>query len=154
MFPRQGSTLWRSFPDNPDEIYLIKHYIHSETTDYKGVVCLTFDKDYFHTLLGEHDFSSIIYDENGYLLYCSEDLRSSLHGEDDSVRDQYLISSTSVGKRGWTLEALVNRSTILARTKSLAGILLIVELVVLIGVIFVIAYLFREIGRASCRERV
>jgi len=143
MFPRQGSTLWRSFPDNPDEIYLIKHYIHSETTDYKGVVCLTFDKDYFHTLLGEHDFSSIIYDENGYLLYCSEDLRSSLHGEDDSVRDQYLISSTSVGKRGWTLEALVNRSTILARTKSLAGILLIVELVVLIGVIFVIAYLFR-----------
>ena len=138
MFPRQGSTLWRSFPDNPDEIYLIKHYIHSETTDYKGVVCLT-----FHTLLGEHDFSSIIYDENGYLLYCSEDLRSSLHGEDDSVRDQYLISSTSVGKRGWTLEALVNRSTILARTKSLAGILLIVELVVLIGVIFVIAYLFR-----------
>lgn len=143
MFPRQGSTLWRSFPDNPDEIYLIKHYIHSETTDYKGVVCLTFDKDYFHTLLGEHDFSSIIYDENGYLLYCSEDLRSSLHSEDDSVRDQYLISSTSVGKRGWTLEALVNRSTILARTKSLAGILLIVELVVLIGVIFVIAYLFR-----------
>ena len=63
--------------------------------------------------------------------------------KDNSVRDQYLISSTSVGKRGWTLEALVNKSTILARTKSLASILLIVELVVLIGVIAMIAYLFR-----------
>lgn len=143
MFPRQGSTLWRSFPDNPDEIYLIKHYINSETTDYKGIVCLTFDKDYFHTLLGEHDFSSIIYDEKGYLLYCSEDLRYAMQCKDNSVRDQYLISSTSVGKRGWTLEALVNKSTILARTKSLASILLIVELVVLIGVIAMIAYLFR-----------
>lgn len=143
MFPRQGSTLWRSFPDNPDEIYLIKHYIHSETTDFKGIVCLTFDKDYFHTLLGDHDFSSIIYDEEGRLLYCSEDLRSALLSNDDSVRDQYLISSTPVGKRGWRLEALVNRSTIMDRTKSLAGILLIVELVVLIGVILMITYLFR-----------
>ena len=143
MFPRQGSTLWRSFPDRPDEIYLIKHYIHSETTDYKGIVCLTFDKDYFHTLLGDHDFSSIIYDENDCLLYCSEELRHSLHSESESVREQYLISSTSVGKRGWTLEALVNKSTILARTKSLAGILLIVELVVLIGVILMITYLLR-----------
>lgn len=143
MFPRQGSTLWRSFPDNPDEIYLIKHYIHSETTDFKGIVCLTFDKDYFHTLLGDHDFSSIIYDEEGRLLYCSEDLRNVLLSNDDSVRDQYLISSTPVGKRGWRLEALVNKSTIMDRTKSLAGILLIVELVVLIGVILMITYLFR-----------
>ena len=79
MFPRQGSTLWRSFPDNPDEIYLIKHYINSETTDYKGIVCLTFDKDYFHTLLGEHDFSSIIYDEKGYLRSEQRDVRKLFH---------------------------------------------------------------------------
>ena len=71
-----GQHFVEKLSDNPDEIYLIKHYINSETTDYKGIVCLTFDKDYFHTLLGEHDFSSIIYDEKGYLLYCSEDLNT------------------------------------------------------------------------------
>jgi Predicted signal transduction protein with a C-terminal ATPase domain len=143
LFPRQASALWRCYEDEPDEIYLIKRYIDSESTDYKGIICLTFDKSYLQTLLGDHDFSSVIYDENGNLLYCSEELRQTRIWEKEAVRKQYMISSTTVGRKGWRLEALVNKDTILVRMKSLINTLLLLELIVLAGVILVITYLFK-----------
>lgn len=97
--------------------------------------------------MGDHDFSSVIYDEKGNLLYCSEELRKTQIWENEAVREQYMISSTTVGRKGWKLEALVNKDTIMVRMRSLIHTLLLIELVVLAVIILLITYLFRGMLR-------
>lgn len=144
MFPRQGSSLWRSFPEQPDEIYLIKHYIDSKSTDYKGIVCLTFDRNYLKALLGEHEFSSVIYDETGALLYCSEDLTGIQSDQEEELREQYLVTSTTVGRKGWKLMALVDRELIMTRIRSMTRTLITLELIILIAAVLTSTYLFQR----------
>ena len=38
LFQSRGSTTWRSFPDQPEEIYIIKSYIDPADMDYKGIL--------------------------------------------------------------------------------------------------------------------
>lgn len=146
-FSKLGSSKWRSYEDNPEEIYLIKNYIDPDSTDYKGVICVTFTRNYFETLLGKHDFASVIYDENNNLLYCSDELRDKEIGKSDSRDDQYMTARTAVRGKGWTLEALVNRNTVIERVQKLIATLLLCELPIFAGMLVVIVMISRGMLR-------
>lgn len=147
MFPRQGATVWRSYPENPEEIYLIKHYISSTSTDYKGIVCLTFDKNYLLDLLGEHTFASVIYDETGSLLYRSSELRDIPLWENQDVTDRYLTVTTTVKKKNWKLMALSDKNSILERTMAITRTLTAVDTLILLVAVLVTTRLLQGMLR-------
>ena len=109
LFQSRGSTTWRSFPDQPEEIYIIKSYIDPADMDYKGILCLTIERELFRTLIGEHKFDSIIYDEKGGLLYDSREREGTASPAGEENWEEYLRVENPIRRRKgeWRLTALI-----------------------------------------------
>ncbi len=139
LFQSRGSTVWRSFPDSPQEIYIIKSYVDPVDMNYKGIVCLTIEREVFQSLLGEHKFDSIIYDEHGSLLYDSRNPEENISSNLDEW-DEYLSTETTVRrKRGeWKLVGLIAKKEAFGEISALFKMLAAIEAVVFIVMIYIV----------------
>lgn len=140
LFQSRGSTIWRRFPDRPDEIYMIKSYVDPTDMDYKGVLCLTIEKDMFRSLLGEHKFDSIIYDEHGSVLYDSRKMDGSLASGEEETWDEYLSTESTIRRRRgeWRLIALIAKREAFGEITTLFKMLTAVETVVFMIMIYIV----------------
>lgn len=140
LFQSRGSTAWRSFPDSPNEIYIIKSYVDPTDMDYKGIICLTIEKEMFRALLGEHKFDSIIYDEHGSLLYDSRKPKVNISYENDEEWNEYLSAETTIKRRKgeWRLAALISKNEVFGEIFVLFKMLTAVEAVVFIVMIYIV----------------
>lgn len=136
MFPARGCTIWRSFDDCPDEVYIIKSYIDPGSLEYCGIICLTIDQEYFKSLLGEHNFEIAIYDERGQFLFCSTG-RTVLSELENT--NEYLSSDTTVRRnRGnWKMLSYISKEFVLRDLMQLMIMLFLIE--ILLGVLVVFA---------------
>lgn len=140
LFQSRGSTTWRSYPDRPDEIYIIKSYVDPIDMDYKGILCLTIEKDAFRALLGEHKFDSIIYDEHGGLLYDSREPDEIPDAGQGETWDEYLRVENKIRRRKgeWRLVALIAKSEAFGEIAALFKMLTAVEAVVFLIMIYIV----------------
>ena len=136
MFPARGCTIWRSYADASDEIYILKSYIDPFSLEYCGIVCLTIDREYFHVLLGEHNFDIAILDENGDPLFCSTGTAAHYAVE---TSEKYLCSDTSIRRsRGnWKMISFISREVVFRDLIRLIRMLVFAEL--LLGIVIVFA---------------
>lgn len=141
LFQGRGSTVWRSFPDMPEEIYIIKSYVDPVDMDYKGIICLTIDRSLFQSLLGEHNFDSIIYDEHGRLLYDSrEGVRAQTLAAEAGEWDGYLSVETSIKQRKgeWRLIGLIAKSEAFGEISALFKMLTTVEAIIFVVMVYIV----------------
>lgn len=137
LFQGRGSTAWRSYPDKPDEIYIIKSYVDPADMDYKGIICLTIDRELFQSLLGEHNFESIIYDEQGNLLY---DSRGDLSKDGSKEWEEYLSVETTIRRRRgeWRLVGLIAKSEAFSEIIALFRMLIAVEAWIFVVMVYIV----------------
>lgn len=140
LLPARGSTVWRHYQDTPDEIYVIKSYVDPSDMQYKGIICLAVEVDFFESLLGEHDFASIIYDEQGNLLHCAKELRAKQLLDEEDKWNDYLVTETQINKRRgeWRLVGLIAKSEAFREMENLLRMLIIVEVVIFVIMIYVV----------------
>lgn len=134
IFSVRGSTRWRRYEDEPEEMYIVKSYVDSFSLDYCGILCLTVEKKYFKELLGDHNFDTVIYDENGSPLFCStaEDMFYELDEK------EYLWSETEISRnRGtWKMVSYISREAAFHDLVGLIRMLFLTD--VALGIIMVI----------------
>lgn len=137
LFPARGCTIWRSYSDTPDELYMIKSYIDPMTLDYYGIVCLTIDSSHFKELLGEYNFDIALYDENQNFLFCSSKAasRSELENQND-----YLSVSTPIRRsRGdWSMISYISRKVAFRDLDALIRMLILTEILLGVVVVFIV----------------
>lgn len=137
LFPAKGCTIWRSFEDEPDEIYIIKSYVNPVSLDYCGILCLTISHDHFRSLLGDHNFDTTIFDEKGNPLFCSVEkpLRSQL----DDLKE-YLSTQTTIQRvRGqWTMISSISRAVAFRDLSALLHMLILTEVILGLFVVLVV----------------
>lgn len=136
LFPAKGCTLWRSYPDSPDDIYIIKSYVDPVSLQYCGIICLSISKQHLRELLGEYNFGIVIYDEQGQLLY--HDMKTELEQCEDSK--QYFRTETSIYRRrgSWKLVSCISKREAFQDLFRLMYMLLLVELLLEIIIIYIV----------------
>lgn len=134
LFPARGYTIWRSCTDYPDEIYIIKSYVDSVSLKYCGIVCITIDREYFSSLLGEHYFDIDIYDEENSFLFSSTGKRVIHKMETEK---EHLHSETRIDRsRGdWKMISYISRKIAFRDLSAVMRMLILTEL--LLGVVVV-----------------
>ena len=140
LFQSRGSTTWRSFPDQPEEIYIIKSYIDPADMDYKGILCLTIERELFRTLIGEHKFDSIIYDEKGGLLYDSREREGTASPAGEENWEEYLRVENPIRRRKgeWRLTALIAKQEAFGEIAALFKMLTAAEAGVFIVMVYIV----------------
>lgn len=136
LFPARGCTLWRCYPDAPDEICIIKSYIDPVSLQDCGIVCLTIDREHLGTLLGEYNFDIRIEEEEGGPLYGSRKTTWTV-GEDSG---DYLISATEIYRRrgNWRLISLIAKEEAFRDLSALMRMLIFAELLLGLVIVFIV----------------
>lgn len=137
MFPARGCTIWRSYPDESDELYIIKSYIDPFSLEYCGIVCLTIDREYFNVLLGEHNFDIAILNEKDDPLFCST---REMTYSDLENSEEYLFSDTSIRRsRGnWKMISFISREVVFGELVRLIRMLIFTEILLGIVIVFTV----------------
>lgn len=133
----RGKTIWRRFADEPDYVYLIKSVLDQDTLEYEGILCLAADRKFLDAVQKDLSFFMILYNENGELLYLPEELLGDIDKmqerpqKQEGVWKDYLVTESTVRKKGWTVEGAISRKMLRSGLGKMTKQIFLLELVFL-----------------------
>lgn len=149
-----GGTWFRRFSDNPDEIYMIKNVIDSNSADYLGIMVLEMDQSYLQSMYesveSAYECSVAIYTEGGELLSCGNDFLEAAE-EYNPLTDtgnekgwnSYLVTRSDMPRSKWIVVAFKSESELTAGLMEMVPRLAMVGVLILIFA-FVLAQWFAK----------
>ena len=133
----RGKTIWRRFADEPDYVYLIKSVLDQDTLEYEGILCLAADRKFLDAVQKDLSFFMVLYNENGELLYLPEELLGDIDKmqerpqKQEGVWKDYLVTESTVRKKGWTVEGAISRKMLRSGLGKMTKQIFLLELVFL-----------------------
>lgn len=125
----RGTVVWRRMEDEPESVYIIKNVVDSDTLEKKGILSIQIKNDFFKTLQNSEKILTVLYDENGDLLYYSEQLEGSIDEILNDNTNKFLVTHADISKKNWSMTGLISKQQVLNTLYHLIMLLGIIELI-------------------------
>ena len=136
----RGTAQWKYFKDTPDSIYIVKNVIDYDTLKKSAIICLQIDRSYFHMLETNNDLSIMVCDNDGDLLYNSDDINSIVDDIKTGRNDEYIELYEQLSKKKWVLTGLISRQQALQNLWYLIFSLIFIEAILVFVSFFIADY--------------
>lgn len=114
---QRGKTIWRRFDDSAGSIYMIKNVLDLSSLQYRGILCVQIGSDYIAEKISSETNETVLFDENGGLLYAEEgmtgDALAYKNGELDAGK--YLVTAKTVPVKKWEIASFTPENKVLAK---------------------------------------
>lgn len=144
---RRGKTVWRRFPDTPDDVYMIKNVIDPSTLQYRGILCVKTDREYLAQQIASMSNEMALYDETGGVLCAADTIadEAALYARRGEPGNEYLTTSKTVPRKKWEIVSFTSRDRVLARMLNFLKGLILFELCLTGLAVLLAAYISRNI---------